>query len=857
MPTPLVRQQAEAQAIYMKHLVAEAQKEALKKRDRLAFDSQGRVLIDVRLTPELTQQILDEINREPGNKFTELKDALGKQTTETTTVSLDINKNEVLKDAFHDKLKAALNTDSGKKAKKSTAASPEGLEAPLLAQSNPKTEEIINALDRTPKGSIIALQEEFHFHLALVSRLYKKVSPNVTDAQMKEIHTEAMKKVNNLVFDVYSRALKDAGIKEDGTIDIAKLNKSLDKARKEILPQAHNIMMQEFIRKTGHILKKKDFDKVKIKHEACATTATDNDILHVDQGQGLVTLIAGSKYTAHERIKGREFAHRQLIAHKIDENGDIEANGNPRIQIRTPSPVLKEGLASDLNYIADVAIKLNQIKKEYNLVTRLSGVADRKPKAFIYNSYTAFNFFAEDYNPRDENKQTQSAKHILRGAHAYNQSELRHKPDNPVFCFVQNISVNGFGSELGYNSKNSLSALLGLNSLREETTLMAEMALMHTLYDISPNEDRAIKDVFARYQNFLKTPNRPPFFSQSQLGKDAIDMIQEIKNNWKKISDRPESTDIVKNAQFGLRNLMAHDLHFKHEYSKLFQALSVFTEEASLGGCKSGNERAQAINGRVAVLDSLLNGNGNIDSVNVATALAELAKGKPDVTRAAQILKNTLDTAYNNANLQGAASKISLGDQSAGAKVMARAGDYNPRNLNTNRAEEASSVMTNLLQDKAGKMQAHKDLTKQILNTWGIPKTVGERMKSTFGSNTGAIVATFLGIGILAAIVHFIAGAIDNNSRQSKAAKSIAEVSGDISIKESYSSMAIPLEVSPEKARVALESSSVASRIIQNTNSTIPAVTHAGLASQSNKQSPQTIVHEPGHEEANPNTYSG
>lgn len=70
---------------------------------------------------------------------------------------------------------------------------------------------------------------------------------------------------------------------------------------------------------------------------------------------------------------------------------------------------------------------------------------------------------------------------------------------------------------------------------------------------------------------------------------------------------------------------MANDLHHTHEYAKLVQSLSLFVEEASIAGCKSGNERAQAINGRVAILDH----EASKPESTIFKAIAALAKANP------------------------------------------------------------------------------------------------------------------------------------------------------------------------------------------------------------------------------------
>ncbi|WP_052117513.1 hypothetical protein [Legionella norrlandica] len=536
--------------------------------------------------------------------------------------------------------------------------------------------------------------------------------------------------------------------------------------------------MQRVVANTGFQLDKKALKEanLSLKHLAEATTSTPNDVLHTDVSSGLATLIKGSENTAHHRIEGEQFGHRQLITHSLKDNGTVKLNNNYRIQIRTPSPVVKEGLKDDQAYISDVRDKFAAITKEYDLKNRLDG-NDKKPRAFIYNSYTAFNDNMDDLVTK--NYQTQSAQHILRGAHRYNVNQFKKEGEAPVFCFVQNISVNGFGDTLGYDSK--LLETENQHELRKETTLMAEMALIHTLYETAtPEQQEKITQIFNEYKNYLaRSPNRESFFSNSVEGLKAIDMIQEIKNEWKaEPVQEGREKNTLDTAKDALKQLMANNLHFTHEYSKTFQALSVFVEEASIGGCKSGNERAQAINGRVAILDSMNNKDPMPEEMGkISAALKNLAKGG-NVSDLAKELKLAIDTEYNKSGLQTAPSIVSLLDQGASAKVEAIDGS---RTLFTSRnyAEEDVSIMSNLHQTKAGKMQAHKDLTKQMQGAWdGYPKSWWERMcSSPLGKGGGilAVASSIVGIGILISAGVAIYNAIDNYQRKSEVAQMLVQ----------------------------------------------------------------------------------
>ena len=799
MATKLMERQAQAQVIYMNLLVKIAQKQAEQNKDRLAFDPQGRVLVEINLDKKQMSALMTEINAATNATFdvskSGLEAAIGKNISSITTVSVDINKNEVLKAKFHEQLKIALYKRTPKNADK-----------------------IITEINKQSNGSIIALQQEFHFHLALVSRLYQTIAPDLDKNRMEKAHQATMIEVNGLVMDAYAKSLQNA-INDNGTLNSAKLNKSLNKARQEILPRAHTLMMQQIIKHTGVMFNKKELQPTNEEHSlkklAERTTATDNDILHIDTDLHLATLITGSKTTGHHRTEGKEFAHRQLISHSLNESGVIEVNKNSRIQIRTNTPTVNKGLKDENAYIEDVLLKLETVTEEYHLQDCLNG-NDKKPRTFIYNSYTT-NHRISDWGG---NLQSQSAIHILKGAHHYNVKQLLTNPDNYVFCFVQNISVNGFGNTLSYNTSNKL---------RKESTLMAEMALLHTLYPtVSAEQKNTIEGVFNKYQGYLeRSPQRESWFSISREGGIVKELIQSLKAEWKQSPELIASDDVLHNAQIGLKNLMAHELHFKKKYAKLFQALSVFSEEASIGGCKNGNELTQSINGRIAILDSLLNTKSlSHEQKNISRLLKKLASGGSEVKSTIEDLKTALDKEYNRTGLQSAASLVSLADQGASAKMESKS-DW--INSSTNQTEEKSSVMTNLHQSKARSMQAHKDLTKMMQNAWeGHPKNVWERMTSTPLGTVGAVISIFpLLIGTAIAAVIGFYGIYDNHRRATKTAKAnciLQKKSGLNPINEVHtdSNSKILVSLSSNKSHKQANSAPDFSSIIGNMQTTVP-----------------------------------
>lgn len=732
------------QVLYMQILAEKAKAQALNTPDiNLAFDPQGRLLVDVSLTLKDLQTLyraftgINDPGQVPGDrqelqKF--LEDTMGRKLTSNTTVSLDVHQNQTLKELFYIRLQRYLSA---------------GEESDIqLSKKQTKSFALSDAYAQIPKGSVISLQEEFHFHLALTTRVYEKLlqeqgkTKKELEGPLKEAHKAAMLRVNNLVMATFAKALK--GATKDRNVNISHLNKALDEARNKLRDQAQTILAEELSNKgfslEPNLIKeletlvhnkelqgkksKEDIEKESIKeatetyfehikHTAESTTATPNDILFLDGGQGLITLIAGTEETAHDRKFGTDFPHSQMLTHALNQEGGVIANKVTRMQIRTPSPVVKEErkrgtprTKKDQVYIEDVALKLATITEEYKLKEYLSGETSDKPKAFVYNSYTSINDSRDDNPFADElkNLQTESAQDIIKGAHHYNRSQLDKDP--PIFCFVQNISVNhggSFGYSVGGGEKGAL---------QDETALMAEIALLHTLYDTASDNDKIFIDIiFKNYEAFLQASDESvhfnSYFASSEEGKLSRQLIQDLKEKWQE--PVPTSTDDFQNAQFALRRLMAHDYHFEKSDAKTFQALSVFVEKTSIGGCKSANERAQAINNRVAVLDSAINNNDKV----ILSDLANLAQCSDDLHKNIKMLKEHVQTQMDEKGLQVAASKQSLRDQGGPAKVTVKTATSF---MDSNQAE--SSSIKNLEAEKAASLQAHKGLVKGMVYVW-------------------------------------------------------------------------------------------------------------------------------------------
>ncbi|KTD42838.1 hypothetical protein [Legionella parisiensis] len=789
----LNKEQLEARRAYIAQLIQKAKENALANPNALLFDPQGRVLIDVALpkdaevlfkkgfpldeqfSPSKVTTVSLDVTQDPELKALKLKymHQYGLGAGSIRPLS-KIQSNIIpLQQEYHFHLALASRTYGKvfeelfkkqleprkklveKELKAELKAKKADFDTSKIEYSLNQKFELEKDIARNEQGSSFNIREFREQFLAKYNEDYKEflrrkeVKKDIIkrhsaplkeeivkeraklEKQMAQAHQNAMIRLQPLIQAEFKKAFQAA--KKDGqTLDEVRLIKELDKARKQIFAEAHSILMEEVVKVTGKRLSRKDFEKVKVKHLAEATTATANDILHTDGSLQQATWIAGTNNTAHERGIDT-LADRQIVTIALDR--DYVPS---RLQIRTPSLDVKEDISKKAA-INDVSVKLSSLATKYKIDEVVTGkkIDKDKPaiKAFTYNLHTAIN---DGLGDRNGNKQSEGARIILSGAHLYNKTQIeksrhgepkQHIPEanysaNPL-CLVQNISVNGFGDSLGY----------GGNDLRTEATLMSEMAMLYNLVGENDTQMEKVKAVFDNYKEFLKKApahtDDDLFFSKSEEGKKAIKLIQEIKGAWKRPEEVKEKEDPVERAKAALKTMMANDLHHQHEYSKLIQALSVFIEEASISGCKSGNERAQAINGRVAILDhEAAHPPSHIFKIIDALAQADTPE---KVLEQAPSLKQQLDEQYDQ-YLQSGVSLVSDVDQGASAKVNARKkiDDSLPwykkvkiffSNMNRNIAEESS--LGHLSQSEAGNMQAHKELTKQMEESWE-PKGLGK-----------------------------------------------------------------------------------------------------------------------------------
>lgn len=755
------------QLLYDKAVASATQTPAL-------FDEQGKLLLEVELVDEDYKNLNQEMGIESSEKAV-FDHLIGFDTAETISIRLDLDtldsriNNNYFAQCFYGQLENTINSIQAELTKDKIG----------YQDYFGNTDDICYQYKMLPKGSIIPLTREFYFHLKGIARIYEEILEHVDSPRiildsklLKMAHQEAMLEVNELALQYLAKALLDSyeSKKNNCNISIEDINTSLNKARKELAPIAHKILIKKIAKKHSIDLATSDIlDKIQkhAKHTACSLTATGDDLLHINQDQ--ISLIQNTQLTAHNREKGADTASRQIITHFLNEGHEVCENNNSRIQVRVPSLAIKEHSRKDVR-VDDVELKLSNISQQY-FTNQLSDETD-KPKAFIYNLYTSLNDRIDQANDllkfitsfrkwlkgeeTGRNLQTQSADDILRGAHQYNAQQLQLK--DPVFCFVQNISINYSGQPLrnrfnrpgiATTMRQSIPVLKGifnfvpfLQPTMEEASLMADIALLHTICDESEHAEKILA-VISQYNLYLQARNHDAivpadllYFCETSFGNRAKTLIKEIKTTLKNSYFEDLNSDFSVQTKLVLQRLFANDLHQDHQYAKLVQSLSVFSEQASIGGCKSANERAQAINLRVMIFDLIANESKYlaIDEINeIKTIFEDLNTCSNDKFKEKVIKLNLcLDNLYDDYALHLAASEISLDDQLAAPKFQpqtalnARIDKWLSTKLSSNYGEE--STLKNLKQSKASSMQAHKNVAKLMQNA--LSEIISEKSSS-------------------------------------------------------------------------------------------------------------------------------
>ena len=531
-------------------------------------------------------------------------------------------------------------------------------------------------------------------------------------------------------------------------INVAKLNKELAAARKDLAQFAKQALFGEllkinvdaddlekmFDKVDKHAIDKHAMDMDAFKH----TTATGLEYIRTDVDLESCVRFSAADETAHDKKKWdsnnphsfatREIHRNDYIAVQVNDEvieWQVKQADRTRLELRVPSIAVIS--LDDDKAVNDVAKKL---EINYERLQKQLGGYDGP---MTYNLLTALNFSPVDCTYDSANRQRVSAARILKGTHIFNRQQiLAGKPGS--LWLVENISVNQQGINLSYDRWDNATL---------EATLMGDIAMLNNFNShqscLPPAMRKYVKSVYDKayteYNHFLQNNEQGKlYFKDSLEGKRVIEQIKNFKEALKHNADGLQfdsKAPLVETASKALMKIMAMNKLGKKSYGPLVQSLSIFMEMASQHGCKSANEREALISNTVDLLDSIERVNqkqqnseqgklANDARSDVIAALGSfLTRDDNDDKQKIKKVRDELNKALNVFNLYG--PLVSHEDQGASIKIEASASmmvagiDFNPAHkgklglfdrFNTNIA--VPREFTHLDSAHVSGMQAHK-----------------------------------------------------------------------------------------------------------------------------------------------------
>lgn len=727
---------AKANAIYQEYLsqkvlekVAKRKDEGIELQEDLMFDPQGRLVYELTLSKEEQKAVLKKIEAALGIDMPEvdkrvgieinngLKEVLGGRTpTDTTLCSIDLSGPRLPeKDGdIYKKLQDKYIEIYGPQ------RVPRHQRASIVASFEETYAHMCLMAGTFERRSIT----------------YGTTKETINPEGWRDIRHKAAVKLQQEVAKAYKRAVEKATDPDNGKVNVDKLNKNLAKERTRLARAAKKELIEGVVahlKEQGNKLGKdsklvrKDIleytQKLSSsldKHQFTARTATGFDYFYTSNYLQQGMLITGTQQTAHEKSTfdaGKHIedqaAFRRVTYTYRDEKGALHPTSAVSGRLPSPALVFHPTMSAQ-------DIKNDLVKKFGFLHEQMRAMRGGKEGPAVENLFTSFHSEAFETIGDRNNKQRTSALYMMQAMHEFNAqpsariAELRKKirdvQTKPAstreeeevreqqvkklqedlrvastkvnsFLYVQNIGTNRHTQDLGYRVDRSI--FTGSVEL-DEITLSAEMAMLHTLQENSAFLSQDVKTEFFKineqvllyYNDFLNKENREEYFTDSPEGKQLITEIRTFKENLKdKLTQQDEDQDLPSLASNALARMVATNQHWDIRYGQLSQALSMYIEWASTGGCKSGNERNQDVMLRFALLKSIHerveHNDGKLDKLQehekaIYAQIKAYAKGQtadPDALRAA------IAVSVSKCNLHGGAAAISREDQGGAAKV--------------------------------------------------------------------------------------------------------------------------------------------------------------------------------------------
>lgn len=468
--------------------------------------------------------------------------------------------------------------------------------------------------------------------------------------------------MNEQFFQVYAECLAtayDAVYEESVKLDRdqfrAALNQNLAKHRVKLAEQGVVQLRVNIIKATGLVFTHEQINQmIKLSPKLPATA---NNVINVDANSATCTL--GTAHTSHNKqIGGDKIGDmEQYSCNKNNKNNKNKYDAARTDNIRIPSLVIQSTKRiTQQQVINDVKAKIEYLVNKHNLGEAKTGC---NINACHYHLLTSISDNSiTGILDEGKNHQRKNLKAILQGAHLYNREVVDKIPKQSLFL-VNNVPVNGFGYPLTLDSSNP-------DIVNEAYLMAVMSQWHMCWESMDEKTQKLVNEIFKDYKEFLQENASPKFFYnyliengikihekikdikdfiptlERQLPADSVDEPENkidldeqseptLERQLPAAPDDQSENEIDSDAQSDIDNkneklLVNRNLDEKEKTIILQRLLLFFFKDDSLSnlhygltiqaiatslsalnggdlyGCKSGNERTGAVNGRAAII---------------------------------------------------------------------------------------------------------------------------------------------------------------------------------------------------------------------------------------------------------------
>jgi hypothetical protein len=257
-------------------------------------------------------------------------------------------------------------------------------------------------------------------------------------------------------------------------------------------------------------------------------------------------------------------------------------------------------------HCADLAFDPHNFRTKIRVhSTALSNTDNQSLQDYMHQFNHRFNKISDNYNFQFDipiiyylyGASDEQVSQTIKAVHEFNRNVKKSEPNSPIFCYLQACDLAESGRTLGYPLLDWAGS--GLTS---EITLMYEMSLCQQIYK-NDNKEFNIQ----AYYDFLNPSSsllpKSGLFALRSEGRKMRAQIQGSKDYWQQWLPELDKLKEKQASGFGLKKLMAFDLHFDPNYAVLVQALSLGSEQISIINDESSEQSMVFALGYAQVFD--------------------------------------------------------------------------------------------------------------------------------------------------------------------------------------------------------------------------------------------------------------